>query len=278
MAAGSTWDNLFDQLSTAGNNALIRLQSMDGAVGDAIAAARGGRVDWDPDFLDLLAQIDRMKPDSDAVRHGAHVAPEYGAMTGLMLGLAKGRRVKVIALSDVIDRMAAGQAVFIGGADTGLPAFVDQAVRLQGATGGHDLVLQYVGLDAEHWQLPAAVRLLEVNVLKTAVIQLVNSALNLKGGAKSAVVSTSFAAWLVNRSLQALKRESTAGARNLQIDAFGPVEALQELRVVKQANFGRICNARSNWAHPQMAARFEVPPAVLAQLPVDVIPKLATPG
>lgn len=270
--AQSRWNDLFsNHLSTLGNTALVRLQGEHTSVTNAIAAAQGGRVNWAHDWLSLLDQIDALSPNPNLERHGDNVSPEDTALTAALVGMSRGRRLQELTLAQAIDRMAAGQVVVIGGADSAFRTFVGSVSRLQMRFGGHDLMFQYVGLDARHWRLPDAVTLLEVNLLKTAALQLVNAALN-EHGRKSTIVSTGFATWLVNRALRALPRTATAGARNLQIDALGPVEALQELAIVKRANYGRICNARSASAAHSLSTRFNIPAATLAQLPVDLQP------
>lgn len=272
------WNNLFaNQLSTQGNNTLLRLQGQHGDVNNAVAASVGGSIQWSSGWLSLLELIDALTPNPNDVRHGANVTAEDAALTAAMVGLSQGRRLRELTLADSVDRMAAGQLVVIGGADAAFDAFVGDASRLQTRFGGKDLVLQYVGLDAEHWRLPDAVGLLEVNLLKTAALLLVNAALN-DHGRKSTIVSTGFATWLVNRAMRALPRAAMAGARNLQIDAVGPLEALQELTVVKLANYGRICNARSAGAAHALTTRFAIAAGDLAHLPVDVQPKAPTPG
>ena len=131
------------------------------------------------------------------------------------------------------------------------------------------LVLQYAGIDRQHWAPDKAMRVLEANLLQAAAAQVLNSAMN-KAGRRCLVVSTGFGCWVANRALQMLPLRKVWFARNLQIDALGSHEVMNELRRAKRGGFGAICHVQGRRAREALAHGFKVPQAALKAMPVDI--------
>ena len=262
-------DELFGTLSPTAIDKLGQMRRLTQQINQSIASAGGGSVDWSGSFLDLLDDIEDLDVDNLLVRHGPRVPPEDAARTGMMIRLDNKHNAVEIKLAAALDHMSQREPVWIGGADGSIADFLGDAASMIKTLGSEAIILQFLGLDRTHWQLPDAVAKVETNIVKTTAIQLVSAGLN-AAGIPSVVVSNSFAAWLVNRSMRAMPREVFAHARNLQIDGFGPLDAMQELTIVKSENYGKITNVRSALAIAIVAPKFGLSASDLDKLPLDL--------
>jgi len=264
------FDTLFGTLAQQTQNSFASLEDVSDDVKTAIKArSASDPVEWSEGFLQVLDSIDQTQVDTSLERHDPNVPADDAQFTGTMMQLDHDRNAVVLTMHEVVDRMASGVPVFIGGADASLEELFDEAIDALDPLATDTILVQYVGLDRMHWKLPDAVAKLEVNIAKTAAIQLVNAALN-SAGIAHVVIATSFGAWMVNRAMRALPADMLAEARNLQIDGFGPLEAMQELAAVKLANYGRICNVRTGVSDSVAAAAFGLAAGDLAKLPLDL--------
>jgi hypothetical protein len=197
-------------------------------------------------------------PDDDARRNGALIAVEPDG------GLHP------TALGDALkERMAEGVPFVIAGAGLPLADLLEEVPTWRGRLGTAGLVLQYAGIDRQHWEPGKAARVLEANLLQAAAAQVLNSAMN-KAGRRCLVVSIGFGCWVANRALRMLPLRKVWFARNLQIDALGSHAVMGELVRAKKGGFGAICHVQGRRARQALAQGVKVPPAALKAMPVDI--------
>lgn len=271
--------DLLGKMSHPAQNILVQVSTLGRSVDATVAnSAAGAPPNWsgNPKLSGLLRQIDSYQNDKFTVRHGPDVLPEEALQTGILAYMKVGAGTALITLTEALDYMSKGDPVLIGGAGSSIADFLEDAAALGHtvmAEGLEGVVLQYVGLDLTHWksseQLPEVAGKLELNLLKTAVLELVNAALN-ANKRSSLIISYGFGAWVVNRALQTLPPEDMPFARNVQIDGFGPEEAMKELVAAKTGLYGKICSIQTNWAANNLGLLFQVTPDNAKKMPVDI--------
>lgn len=263
-------DPLFDGLSDWGRSKLQALQDAGADLRNnfrttpddpvsALAASAG--------YLDLLDSLEGAVAGAQPA--AGSVPADDLAQTGLLLQVGSAGDVRRLRLGEAASQMVAGLPLVIGGAGDPLATLVLDAYASGAALGGQGLLMQYTGINRAQFEPAAALAVLEPNVLKTAALQVLGSCLN-EAGHASTVVSHGFACWVVNRSLRALPENLVAFAQNLEIDALGPADALQDLVHAKQDGLGAICHVQTRNGQLALANDFNVPSAMLAALPVDL--------
>ncbi|MEO8627845.1 MAG: hypothetical protein ABI612_07035 [Betaproteobacteria bacterium] len=266
-------DPLFDRMSSWGRSKLQELQAAGTNLRNNFRATPDDAptaLAASADYLDLLDSLDSALPGT-AVAPAATgaVTPDDAAQTGLLLQVDRDGGLRRIQLGDAAKQLAAGLPLVIGGAGDTLSSLVGDVFASGAAMGGNGMLVQYVGIDRTQFDPATALVRLEPNLLKTAALQMLNSALN-EVGHHSTVVSHGFACWVVNRALRALPETLVAYAQNLQLDAMGPVEALQDLVTAKQDGLGAICHVQTSEGRDALVRDYQVPQTMLAQLPVDI--------
>lgn len=220
-------------------------------------------------FKEVLDAIDGMGVNSSDGA-GPDVPGDDAGRTGQLLRIdPEGGIFSVTLREAATEHVAHGVAFVIAGAGRTLDDLVAEFPTWRGQLGLNGLIVQYVGIDQQHWSPERAERLLEMNLLQTAAIEVLNSALN-EAGHPCVVISQGFGCWVVNRALQGLPLEKVWCANNLQIDALGSPEVLADLTSAKKGGFGAICHAQSHRARAELATTFGVLEATLTALPVDI--------
>jgi hypothetical protein len=229
---------------------------------DALSQAGG--------FTDVLDAIDNMGVAAAAEGAGPDVPAEDAGRTGELLWIDPEGRCFSVTLRDALTKhVADGVGFVIAGAGGKLSDLLLELPMWRGRLGLNGLIVQYVGIDQQHWAPEKAEKLLEMNLLQTAAIQVLNSALN-EAGHPCLVISQGFGCWVVNRALQGLQVPQVWYAHNLQIDALGSPEVLADLTSAKKGGFGAICHVQGDGARAELATTFGVPDATLQALPVDI--------
>jgi hypothetical protein len=221
-------------------------------------------------FGEVLDAIDGMGAGLAAEGAGPDVPAEEASRTGELLWIDPDRKCFSVTLrAAATEHVANGVAFVIAGAGATLADLVAELPAWRGQMGLNGLIVQFVGIDRQHWAPDEAEKLLELNLLQTAAIQVLNSALN-ETGHMCVVISHGFGCWVVNRALQGLPVEQVWYAHNLQIDALGSPEVLADLTSAKKGGFGAICHVQGDAARAELAGTFGVPEAMLKSLPVDI--------
>lgn len=265
-------DPLFQGVSASGRSQLrslqgvvdelsINLKAMPSA--DALGASGHYRA--------LLRDIDQLVVEAAGDGEGPAVSKEDAQRTGQLLHADIDGRFLPIGMADAAGLLSKGLPMLVAGAGSSMSALLSEAEGLRGTVGGAGLVVQFVGIDRQHWSTDKAISRLEANIVRTAAFMVLNSALN-RAGIGSVAIAHGFACWVVNRALQALPESAVTYARCLQLDAMGGADVLQDLVRAKQGGLGAICHLQSASARQALASEFGVSPAVLAALPVDLAP------
>jgi hypothetical protein len=221
-------------------------------------------------YTSVLDGMDTMGVDGAEDGAGPDVPPEDAGQTGQLLWIdPDGGCFSVTLRAAVTEHLADGVGFVIAGAGGTLDELVAEIAAWRGQLGLKGLIVQYVGIDQQHWAPEKAEKLLEMNLLQTAAIQVLNSALN-ETGHPCLVISQGFGCWVVNRALQGLPVQQVWYARNLQIDALGSPEVLADLTSAKKGGFGAICHVQSDYARAELAGTFGVSETTLKALPVDI--------
>lgn len=265
-------DPLFQGVSALGRSQLgslhdvvdelsINLKTMPPA--DALGAS--GR------YRALLRDIDQLVVDAAGDGEGPAVSKDDAQRTGQLLHTDIDGRFLPIGMADAAGLLAQGLPLLVAGAGSSMSALLSGTEGLRSTVGSAGIVVQFVGIDRQHWNTDKAIGRLEANIVKTAALMVWNSALN-RAGIGSVVIAHGFACWVINRALQALPESAVTYARSLQLDAMGDADVLQDLVRAKQGGLGAICHLQSAHARQALASEFGVPAAVLAALPVDLAP------
>ncbi|SMX37468.1 hypothetical protein MAA8898_01154 [Maliponia aquimaris] len=179
-------------------------------------------------------------------------------------------RVTSMTMASALERhMVAAQPFVIAGAGTGFEALVQASRSWLGTFATDGMVVQYVGLDPQHWDPDTALAFLEKNIVCTAAVLVCNSCLN-KAGHEASIVAHGFGCWVVNRTLRLLPRDMTWYASVMQMDALGSAAAMDDLLAAKNEGLAAICHVQSSEARANLADKFRIPKDVLSQLPVDI--------
>lgn len=129
--AGEGFDALFGTLAQWTQNNFASLQNSSDDVMSAVKSrAAGAGVDWPDSFLQVLDSIDQTAVDTALERHGPNVPADDALLTGAMMRLDRERHAAELTLREVVDAMASGVPVLIGGADANLDDFFDEALDL----------------------------------------------------------------------------------------------------------------------------------------------------
>ncbi|SPH17033.1 hypothetical protein DEA8626_00547 [Defluviimonas aquaemixtae] len=223
-----------------------------------------------PNFAATLDAIDSMGSVAAAEGAGPDVPAEDAGRNGELLLIDPDGKCFTSTLSAAVhDHVANGVGFVVAGAGSSLAALVEELPAWRGHLGLNGLVVQYVGIDQQHWSPDKAIRILEVNLLQAAAIQVLNSAMN-KAGRPCAVISIGFGCWVANCALQLLPLRRVWYARNLQIDALGSQEVLGDLMSAKKGGFGSICHVQGNGAKAALSGKFGLSEKALGALPVDI--------
>ena len=265
-------DALFDGMSAWGRSRLRGLHDVVDELStnlrsqppaDALAASGG--------YRSLLRDIDLMVVDTAGEGGGPDVSPQDAALTGQLLHARIDGSFLPVSLPDAAALHADGLPLLVAGAGQPSSALLLETPDLRSTVGAAGLVLQFVGIDRQHWTVAKAIGRLEANIVRTAALMVLNSALN-SAKIDSVVIAHGFACWVVNRALQALPESAVTYARSLQIDAMGDADVLQDLMRCKQGGLGAICHLQSLSGRAALAAEFGISAQVLAALPVDLAP------
>lgn len=126
-----------------------------------------------------------------------------------------------------------------------------------------------MGIDQAHWEPEQAEPALEVNLLQTAALLALNSAMN-KVKQPSVTIAHGFGCWVVNRALHLLPREHVWFARSMQLEAIGPRDAMKVLISAKENGLGAICSVQSATTGDALQQQFGTAKAAVADLPIDL--------
>ena len=202
--------------------------------------------------------------------HGPSV-PEADTVRNADMYHMDGRgRVTSMTMSSAVERhMVAAQPFVIAGAGTGFETLVQSSLSWLGTFAQDGMVVQYVGLDPQHWDPDTALAYMEKNIVCTAAVLVCNSCLS-EAGHDASIVAHGFGCWVVNRTLLLLPRDMTWYASVMQMDALGPQAAMDDLVAAKNKGLAAICHVQSAEARATLADKFRIPEDVLSQLPVDI--------
>jgi hypothetical protein len=274
-------DPLFDGMSDWGRAKLAALADAGTALRDNFRATPDDPLSAlaaSSDYLDLLDSLDGATASSGvAPAESSKVPPADADRTGLILSVGSAGDVTPLQTGDAAKHFVTGLPLVISGAGASLLSLVMEAYSSGAALGGTGALVQYVGIDASQFQAAAGLARLEPNLLKTAAFEILCSCMN-EAGYASTIVSNGFACWVVNRALRALPETLVAFAQNLQIDALGPPDVMQDLVQVKQAGLGALCHVQTDAGRVALAHDFGMSSAAIAQLPVDIGSTTPAPG
>jgi hypothetical protein len=259
--------SLFTNLSSQGQALITSLNKLAPQLPDAMSANQ-----WPVDFLNFLNELNGLSLDEDSLGHGPDVPPEDAALSGSLFLMAEDGTISNTPAQTAAAKIRQGHNMVVGGCGLPLEDFYFSAGQIMLATGSQaPFLMQYVGLDQSHWSTDSAAKV-ERNILTTALLLLVNSATNGYNGPdqQSVIFSYGFASWIVNRSLRALAPSFVKNAKNMQLDGFGPLDAMQELYAVKLGGYGKICNVQSTEGLASVEKTFGVSAAVAKRMPVDI--------
>lgn len=266
-------DPLFDGMSDWGRSKLQALADAGTTLRDSFRATPddpASALASASAYLDLLDSLDGATSGTGvAPAVSSTVSPADAARTGLILHVGSANDVTPLRTGDAAAQFVNGLPLVVGGAGASLVSLMLEAYSSGPALGGNGALVQYVGIDASQFQAAAGLVRLEPNLLKTAAFEILCSCMN-EAGYASTIVANGFACWVVNRALRALPETLVSFAQNLQIDALGPPDVMQDLVQVKQAGLGALCHVQTDAGRTALARDFGLPAATIAQLPVDI--------
>ena len=223
-----------------------------------------------PDFAAVLDAVDSMGSGAGAGGGGSGVPPAEAAFTGTLLRVDPFGGIFDITLAEALtSHVANGNPFVIAGAGAPLADLLEEIPAWRGQIGLDGLIVQYVGIDRQHWSPDKAVTLLELNLLQAAAAQALNSAMN-EAGLKAVVISHGFGCWVANRALLGLPLRKVWFARNLQLDPLGSPAVMADLISAKDGGYGAITNVQGKVARAALSEEFEVPHEMLKSMPVDI--------
>lgn len=222
------------------------------------------------DFQGVVDAIDSMGAPAASEGGGDEVPVAEAELTGTLVNVDPfGRIFKTTLTEALTDHVSRGVPFVIAGAGALLADLLEEIPAWMGQIGANGLIVQFVGIDPQHWSPERAVACLEMNLLQAAAAQVLNSAMN-EAGVRAVVVSQGFGCWVANRALLGLPVRDVQFARNLEVDPLGSSEILSDLLAVKDGGFGTITHVQGKAARAQLSKTFGVSDAMLKSIPVDI--------